>query len=59
MQDITALLTRENYNKVKGTQFLSWVFLSYSLSLLVNVPLVINELVNPTENKHSLLFVSL
>ena len=50
MQDITALLTSENYNNVKGTQFLSWVFLSYSLSLLVNVPLVINELVNPTQN---------
>ena len=38
------------YNKVKGTQFLSWVFLSYSLSLLVNVPLVINELANPAQN---------
>ena len=24
MQDITASLTRENYNKVNGTQFLSW-----------------------------------
>ena len=50
MQDITASQTRENYNKVEGTQFLSWVSLSYSLSLLVNVPLVINELVNPTQN---------
>ena len=50
MQDITALLTRENYNKVKGTQFPSWVSLSYSLLLLVNVPLVISELVNPTQN---------
>ena len=50
MQDITALLMKENYNKVKGTQFLSWVSLSYSLSLLVNVPLVISELVNPTQN---------
>ena len=45
MQDITALLMRENYNKVEGTQFLSWVSLSYSLLLLVNVPLVISELV--------------
>ncbi len=50
MQDITASQTRENYNKVKGTQFLSWVSLSYSLLLLVSVPLVINELVNPTQN---------
>ena len=50
MQDITASLTKENYNKVKGTQFSSWVSLSYSLLLLVNVPLVINELVNPTQN---------
>ena len=50
MQDITASLTRENYNKVEGTQFLSWVSLSYSLLLLVSVPLVINELVNPTQN---------
>lgn len=40
----------ENYNKVKGTQFPSWVSLSYSLLLLVNVPLVISELVNPTQN---------
>ena len=38
------------YNKVEGTQFLSWVSLSYSLLLLVNVPLVISELVNPTQN---------
>ena len=50
MQDITVLLTRENYNKVEDTQFLSWVSLSYSLLLLVNVPLVINELANPTQN---------
>ena len=50
MQDIIASQTRENYNKVEGTQFLSWVPLSYSLLLLVNVPLVINELVNPTQN---------
>ena len=50
MQDITASQTKENYNKVKGTQFLSWVSLSYSLSLLVNVLLVISELVNPTQN---------
>ena len=50
MQDITASQTRENYNKVKDTQFLSWVALSYSLLLLVNVPLVISELVNPTQN---------
>ena len=50
MQDITASLMKENYNKVEGTQFLSWVSLSYSLLLLVNVPLVINELVNLTQN---------
>ena len=50
MQDITASLTKENYNKVKGTQFSCWVSLSYSLLLLVNVPLVISELVNPTQN---------
>ena len=50
MQDITASLTRENYNKVEDTQFPSWVSLSYSLCQLVNVPLVINELVNPTKN---------
>ena len=37
-------------NKVEGTQFLSWVSLSYSLLLLVNVPLIISELVNPTQN---------
>ena len=45
MKDITVSQTRENYNKVEGTQFLSWVSLSYSLLLLVNVPLVISELV--------------
>ena len=50
MKDITASLMKENYNKAEGTQFLSWVSLSYSLLLLVNVPLVINELVNPTQN---------
>ena len=49
-QDIIASQTRENYNKVEGTQFLSWVSLSYSLLLLVNVPLIISELVNPTQN---------
>ena len=50
MQDITALQTRENYNKAEGTQFLSWVSLLCSLLLLVSVPLVINELVNSTQN---------
>lgn len=52
MQDITASQTRENYNKVKGTQFLSRVSLlyKYSLWIKINVPLVINELVNPTQN---------
>ncbi len=38
MQDITASQTREDYNKVEGTQFLSWVSLLCSLLLLVNVP---------------------
>ena len=37
MQDITASLMRENYNKVKGTQFLSWVSLSHSLLIEVNI----------------------
>ena len=52
MQDITALLMRDNYNKVKGTQFLSWVSLlyKYSLWIKINVSLIINELVNPTQN---------
>lgn len=50
MQDITASLMKDNYNKVKDIQFPSWVSLPYSLLLLVNVPLVINELVNPTQN---------
>lgn len=50
MQDITVSLMKDSYNKVKGTQFLSWVSLSCSLSLLVNVPLVINQLVNLTQN---------
>ena len=50
LTDITVSQTRENYNKVEGTQFLSWVSLSYSLLLLVNVPLVISELANPTQN---------
>jgi hypothetical protein len=50
MQDITVSLMKDSYNKVKGTQFFSWVSLPYSLSLLVNVLLVISELVNPTQN---------
>ena len=50
MQDIIASQTRENYNKVEGTQFLSWVSLSYSLPLEMNVSLVINELVKSTQN---------
>ena len=50
MQDITVLLMKDSYSVKKDIQFLSWVSLSYSLLLLVNVPLVISELVNPTQN---------
>ena len=51
MQDITALLTRENYNKGKGHSiFKLGVLIIFTSALLVNVPLVINELVNPTQN---------
>ena len=50
MQDITALLMKDSYSVKKDIQFLSWVSLLYSLLLLVNVPLVISELANPTQN---------
>ena len=36
MQDITALLTRENYNKVKGTQF-------FKLGVLIIFTFIISE----------------